>query len=43
MYYELKKVLENVDAVRLIKSRRKAWLGHVMRKDDKGKHKKILE
>jgi hypothetical protein len=40
MYYELKKILENVDKVRLIKSRRKAWLCHV---NYKGTPKKLVE
>jgi len=32
MTYEL---IENADIVRLTKSRRIAWMGHVMRMDDK--------
>jgi hypothetical protein len=38
--YEL---IENADIVRCIKSRRIAWLGHVMWMDDKRTPKKILE
>jgi hypothetical protein len=33
--YELNKLIENAVIVRFIKSRRIAWLGHVMRMDDK--------
>jgi hypothetical protein len=32
MNYEL---IEHADIVRFIKSRRRAWIGHVMRMDDK--------
>jgi len=35
MNHELNKLIENADIVRFIKSRRTAWLGHVMRMDDK--------
>jgi hypothetical protein len=38
--YEL---IENADIVRFIKSRRIAWLGHVMRMDDKRTPKRILQ
>jgi hypothetical protein len=41
--YELNKLIENADIKRLIKSRRTAWLGHVMRMDDKRTPKRILE
>ena len=41
--YELNKLIENADIVRFIKSRRIAWLGHVMRMDDKRTPKRILE
>jgi len=34
MNYELNELIENADIVRFIKSRRIAWLGHVMRMDD---------
>jgi hypothetical protein len=44
MNYELKKkLIENADIVRFIKSRGIAWLGHVMRMDDKRTRKRILE
>ena len=43
MNYELNKLIENADMVRFIKSRRIAWLGHVMRMDDKRIPKRILE
>jgi len=33
--YELNELIENADMVRFIKSRRIAWLGHVMRVDDR--------
>jgi len=34
MNYELVKLIANADIVRFIKSRRIAWLGHVMRMND---------
>ena len=43
MNYELNKLVENADRVRFIKRRRIAWLGHVMRIDDKRTPKIILE
>jgi len=43
MNYALKNLIENADIVRFIKSRRIAWLGHVMRMDDKRTPKRILE
>jgi hypothetical protein len=43
MNYELNELIENAYIVRFIKSRRIAWLGHVMRMDDKGTPKTILE
>ena len=43
MNYERNKLIENADVVRFIKSRRIAWLGHVMRMDDKRTPKRILE
>jgi hypothetical protein len=42
MNYKLKEIIENADIVRFIKSRT-AWLGHVMRMDDKRTHKRILQ
>jgi len=39
----LLELIRNADIVRLIKSRRIAWLGHVMRMDDKRTPKKILQ
>jgi hypothetical protein len=41
--YELNKLIENAYIVRFIKSRGIAWLGHVMRMDDKRTPKRILE
>jgi hypothetical protein len=43
MNYELKKLKGNADTVRFIKSRKTAWLGHVMRMDDKRTPKRILQ
>jgi hypothetical protein len=43
MNYELNELTENAYTVRFIKSRRIAWLGHVMRMDDKRTPKRILE
>jgi hypothetical protein len=44
---KFKELIENASIVRYIKSRRKsrriAWLGHVMRMDDKRTPKRILE
>jgi hypothetical protein len=36
-------LLKNADIVRFIKSRRIAWLGHVMWTNDKKTHKRILD
>jgi hypothetical protein len=41
--YELSELIKNADIVRFIKSRRIAWLGHVMRMDEKIILKRILE
>jgi hypothetical protein len=41
--YELSELVKNADIVRFIKSRRMAWLGHVMRMDEKRTPKRILE
>jgi hypothetical protein len=43
MNYELNELTGNADIVRFIKSRRIAWLGHVMRMDDKRTSKRILQ
>ena len=43
MNYELNKLVENAGVVRFIKSRRIAWLGHVMRMDGNRTPKNILE
>jgi len=43
MNYEPNKLTENADIVKFIKSRRIAWLGHVMRIDDKRTPKRILQ
>ena len=42
MNYELNKLIENADLVRFVKSRTIAWLGHVMRMDNKTP-RRILE
>jgi len=41
MNYELNELIENAEG--FIESRRIAWLGHVMRVDDKRTPKRILE
>jgi hypothetical protein len=43
MNYELNDLIENADIARFIKSRRIAWIGHVMRMDDKRTPKRVLE
>ena len=43
MNHKLNELIENADIVRFIKSRRIAWLGHVMQMDDRRTPKKILE
>jgi hypothetical protein len=43
MNYELNELMENADMVRFIKSRRIAWLGHVMRTDDWRTPKRMLQ
>jgi len=43
MNYELNELIGDTHIVRLIKSRRIAWLGHVMRMDDKRTPKRILQ
>jgi hypothetical protein len=41
--YELNKLIGNADIVRFIKSRRIAWLGHMMWMDDTRTPKRILQ
>jgi hypothetical protein len=43
MSHELNQLRENADIVRFIKSRRIAWLGHVMWMDEKRTPKGVLE
>jgi hypothetical protein len=43
MNYELINLIGNADIVRLIKSRRIAWFGHVMRMDGKRTPKRMLQ
>ena len=43
MNYELNELIRNTDIVRFIKSRRIAWLSHVMWMDDKRTPKRILQ
>jgi len=43
MNYELNELIRNTDIVRFIKSRRIAWLGHVLWMDDKRTPKRILQ
>jgi hypothetical protein len=43
MNYELNELTENADTVRFIKCTKIAWLGHVMRMDDKRISKRILQ
>jgi len=43
MNYELNELIEKADIVRFVKSRRIAWLSHMMRTDDRRTPKKILE
>jgi hypothetical protein len=42
MNHELSELTGNTDIVRFIKSRRIAWLGHVMRMDEKRTPKRVL-
>jgi len=41
MNHELDELIENADIVRFVKSRKIAWLGHVLRMDDRRTPKKI--
>jgi hypothetical protein len=43
MNHELNELIENADIVRFIKSRRMAWLGHVMQMDEKRAPKRVLD
>jgi hypothetical protein len=43
MNYKLNELIGNADIVRFIKSRRIAWLGHVMQMDGKRTPKRILK
>ena len=43
MNHKLNELIENTDIVRFIKIRRIAWLGHVMRMDEKRPPKRVLE
>ena len=43
MNYELNESIENSGIVRFVKSRKIAWLSHVMRMEDKKTRKKILD
>jgi hypothetical protein len=43
MNYELNELIKNADTVRFIKRKRIAWLGHVIRMDDKRTPKSVLE
>jgi hypothetical protein len=42
MNHELNELIENAGIVKFIKSRRIAWLGHVIRTDEKRTPKKII-
>jgi hypothetical protein len=43
MNHAMNELIENADIMRFILSRRIAWLGHVMRMDDRRTPKKILD
>jgi hypothetical protein len=43
MNHDLNELIENADIVRFIKNRRIAWLGHVMRIDERKAPKRVLE
>ena len=43
MYNKLNELIENADIVRFTKSRRIAWLSHVMRMDENRTPKRVLE
>jgi len=42
MNYELNDQIKNADIVRYLKSKRMAWLGHVMRMEGKGMLKRVI-
>ena len=41
--YELNDLIKNADVVRFVKSKRMAWLGHVMRMEEKIISKRVIE
>jgi hypothetical protein len=43
MNHELNNLIKNVDIVRYVKSKRMAWLGHVMRMEGERIPKRVLE
>jgi hypothetical protein len=43
MNHKLNELIENADIMRFIKSKRIAWLGHVMWMDEKRTPKRVLE
>ena len=43
MNYELNDLIQNADVVRFVKSKRMAWLGHVMRMEGKRIPRRVLE
>jgi hypothetical protein len=43
MNRELNNLIKNSDIVRFVKSKRRAWLGHVMRMEEKRIPKRVLE
>jgi len=43
MNYELNDIIKNADIVRFVKSKRMAWLGHVLRMEGKRIPKRVLE
>ena len=43
MNYELNDLIKNADIVRFVKSKRMAWLGHVMRMEGKSIPKRVLK
>jgi hypothetical protein len=43
MNYKLNDLIKNGDIVRFVKSKRMAWLGHVMQMEEKKIPKRVLE